>query len=77
MSDEERQEAAVIPTVTVERLIAQLSQFKKASIRDAEDLQAIRNKAYYARSAASEDESEYAVVRQELFEYQGHHLEVG
>ena len=77
MSDEERQEAAVIPTVTVERLIAQLSQFKKASIRDAEDLQAIRNKAYYARPAASEDESEYAMVQQELFEYQGHHLEVG
>ncbi|MEM7761720.1 MAG: AAA family ATPase [Cyanobacteria bacterium P01_A01_bin.40] len=77
LSDEERREANIIPTVTIERLIAQLSQFKKASIRDAEDLQAIRNKAYYARPAASEDESEYAVVRQELFEYQGHHLEVG
>ncbi len=77
LSDEERQEAAVIPTVSIEGLLAQLSQFKKASIRDAEDLQAIRNKAYYARPAASEDKSEYAVVRQELFEYQGHHLEVG
>ena len=77
LSDEERQEAAVTPTVTIESLIAQLSQFKKASIRDAEDLQAIRNKAYYARPAASEDKSEYAVVRQELFEYQGHHLEAG
>jgi SpoVK/Ycf46/Vps4 family AAA+-type ATPase len=77
LSDESRQEAAVTPTVTIERLIAQLSQFKKASIRDAEDLQAIRNKAYYACPAASEDKSEYAVVRQELFEYQGHHLEVG
>lgn len=77
LSDKKRQEAAVTPTVTIESLIAQLSQFKKASIRDAEDLQAIRNKAYYARPAASEDKSEYAVVRQELFEYQGHHLEVG
>ncbi|MDJ0589564.1 MAG: AAA family ATPase [Pleurocapsa sp. MO_226.B13] len=77
LSDEDRQEAAVTSTVTIESLIAQLSQFKKASIRDAEDLQAIRNKAYYARPAASEDKSEYAVVRQELFEYQGHHLEVG
>ncbi|MBE9046964.1 ATP-binding protein [Pleurocapsales cyanobacterium LEGE 10410] len=77
LSDEERQEAGVTPTVTIERLIAQLSQLKKASIRDAEDLQAIRNKAYYARPAASEDKSEYAVVRQELFEYQGHHLEAG
>jgi hypothetical protein len=76
LSDEERKEAAVTPTVTIESLLAQLSQFKKASIRDAEDLQAIRNKAYYARPASSEDKSEYAVVRQELFEYQGHHLEV-
>ncbi|HHP7231107.1 MAG TPA: ATP-binding protein [Xenococcaceae cyanobacterium] len=77
LSDEERREANIIPTVTIENLLAQLSQFKKASIRDAEDLQAIRNKAYYARPAASEDESEYAVVRQELFDYQGHHLEAG
>ena len=76
LSDEERRFAVVTPTVTIESLLAQLSQFKKASIRDAEDLQAIRNKAYYARPASSEDKSGYAVVRQELFEYQGHHLEV-
>ena len=76
LSDEERRFAVVTPTVTIEVLLAQLSQFKKASIRDAEDLQAIRNKAYYARPASSEDKSEYAVVRQELFEYQGHHLEI-
>ena len=76
LSDEERREAAITPTVTLDGLLAQLSQFKKASIRDAEDLQAIRNKAYYARPASSEDRSEYAVVRQELFEYQGHHLEI-
>ena len=76
LSDEKRREAAISPTVTIESLLAQLSQFKKASIRDAEDLQAIRNKAYYARPASSEDKSEYAVVRQELFEYQGHRFEV-
>ncbi len=75
LSDEERREAAISPTVTIESLLAQLSQFKKASIRDAEDLQAIRNKAYYARPASSEDKSDYAVVRQELFEYQQHHFE--
>ena len=77
LSDEERLAAAITPMVTIDSLLAQLSQFKKASIRDAEDLQAIRNKAYYARPASSEDQSEYAVVRQELFEYQGHHLEAG
>ncbi len=77
LSDEERLAAAVTPAVTIDALLAQLSQFKKASIRDAEDLQAIRNKAYYARPASSADDSEYAVVRQELFEYQGHHLEAG
>ncbi len=75
LSYEERREAAISPTVTIESLLAQLSQFKKASIRDAEDLQAIRNKAYYARPASSEDKSEYAVVRQELFEYQQHRFE--
>ena len=69
--------AAVTPTVTIDALLAQLSQFKKASIRDAEDLQAIRNKAYYARPASSADDSKYAVVQQKLFEYQEHHLEAG
>ena len=34
-------------------------------------------KAYYARPASSADDSEYAVVRQELFEYQEHHLDAG
>ena len=77
LSDEERLAAAIIPTVTIDALLEQLTYFKKASVRDAEDLQAIRNKAYYARPASSADNSSYAVVRQELFEYQSHHLEAG
>jgi len=75
LSDEDRMATAIIPTVTIDALLKQLTYFKKASVRDAEDLQAIRNKAYYARPASSADDSSYAVVQQELFEYQTHHLE--
>jgi hypothetical protein len=53
LSEEEREKAAVSAQVTVEALMAQLEQFEMASKRDAEDLQAIRNTAYYALPASS------------------------
>jgi SpoVK/Ycf46/Vps4 family AAA+-type ATPase len=75
LSEEEREKAAVSAQVTVEALMAQLEQFEMASKRDAEDLQAIRNTAYYARPASSQDTSKFAIPKQELFEYQAHVLD--
>ena len=66
-------EKAEIPsTITIEALIAQLEQFQMASVRDADELQAIRNTASYARPASSVDTSRFAQSSQELFEYRAH-----
>ena len=75
LSESERREASGSPTVTVEALIAQLAQFEMASQRDSDDLQHIRNTAYYARPAASADTSRFAIQKQELFEYRRHDFE--
>lgn len=75
LSLEERKAAQVKLHIKVEELYAQLGQFVKASHRDSEDLQAIRNTAYYARPASSKDESRFAIEAQELFEYKPHTLE--
>ena len=75
LSTIERKQAQVNLHIEIEELQAQLEQFIKASQRDSEDLQAIRNTAYYARPASSKDESRFAIEAQELFEYKPHSLE--
>ena len=75
LPEEEREKASVPAFVTIEALIAQLEQFEMASRRDSEELQAIRNTAYYARPASSPDQSRFAMRGQELFEYQPHQFD--
>ena len=75
LSDEERKLATATPTVTVENLLFQLTQFQKASVRDSEQIYEIKNKAYYARQASSEDNSIYAAGDQQLFKFKKHALE--
>jgi hypothetical protein len=75
LSQQEREKAEVPATITVKALEAQLEQFEMASKRDAEDLQAIRNSAYYARPASSPDRSRFAIAKQDLFEYQPHQFD--
>jgi predicted AAA+ superfamily ATPase len=72
LSDRERKEANREASVTPEALLAQLAKFEMASVRDCEDLQAIRNTAYYARPASSADTSRFAIAKQKLFEFQAH-----
>lgn len=75
LTPDERDEADIKAQVTVDALLAQLAKFEMASVRDAEDLQAIRNTAYYARPASSPDTSRFAIKKQQLFDYQAHELE--
>lgn len=76
LSDAQRKQAQEEAKVSVEAVLAQLNQFVMASKRDAEDLQSIRNHAYYARPAASPDTSQYAISQQQLFDYSPHEFEV-
>lgn len=66
----EREAGEIEATVTIEDLLKQLDNFEMASKRDSEDLQAIRNTAYYARPASSLDNSKFAIGDRELFEYE-------
>jgi predicted AAA+ superfamily ATPase len=75
LTPEQRDEAEIEAQVTIDALLAQLAKFEMASVRDAEDLQAIRNTAYYARPASSSDTSRFAIKKQQLFDYQAHELE--
>lgn len=76
LSDAQREQAQVKPLLSLEALLAQLNQFVMASKRDAEDLQSIRNNAYYARPAASPDTSQYAISQQQLFDYTPHEFDL-
>ncbi|MEA5468286.1 hypothetical protein [Spirulina sp. 06S082] len=61
--------------IETEALHGQLNEFVMASKRDAEELQAIGNRAYYCRAASSPDRSRFALSEQELFEYSPHQFE--
>lgn len=56
-------------TVTVDDLLGERTQFTLSSIRSSEDIQAIRNRAHFARPAAGPDRSPFATTKQTLFEY--------
>jgi AAA+ superfamily predicted ATPase len=71
----QREAGEIEATVTIEDLLKQLDNFEMASKRDSEDLQAIRNTAYYARPASSFDRSRFAIGDRELFEYEAHEFE--
>jgi|GEM_PF-534124 len=75
LSNADRKLAQASPVVTVEDLLFQLTQFQKASVRDSDELHAIRNKSYYARPASSPDNSQYSIGDQELFTFKTHELE--
>jgi hypothetical protein len=53
--------------VTLEDLLKERSLFTPATIRESEAILAIRNRATYARPAASADTSRWAIPPQELF----------
>ena len=76
LSPVERDLAEINPTITIEALVGQLEQFQMASVRDADELQAIRNTAYYARRASSVDTSRFAQSAQELFSYKPHVFDI-
>ena len=54
--------------IELEDLLAQRQQFTPAMEREAEQMQAIRNLATYARPASGDDRSRFAYVCRELFE---------
>ncbi|MEA5472314.1 ATP-binding protein, partial [Spirulina sp. 06S082] len=57
LGEEERMRGNVEARIEIEALHGQLNEFVMASKRDAEELQAIRNKAYYCRAASSPERS--------------------
>jgi hypothetical protein len=75
LSKDDREKKAIPATIKIEDLFGQLDEFVMASRRDAEELQAIRNRAYYCRNASSKDCSRFAIGEQALFEYQPHRFE--
>ncbi|OUC14572.1 MAG: AAA family ATPase [Alkalinema sp. CACIAM 70d] len=54
--------------IELENLLEQRQQFTPAMEREAEQMQAIRNLATYARPASGSDRSRFAYVHRELFE---------
>lgn len=62
-------------TVTVDDLRYERTQFTLSSIRSSEDIQAIRNRAHFARPAARPDRSPFATTKQTLFEYAPNELD--